>query len=171
MRDIICGFAAPPRGISPMRGVQILSYRDRPRLEAFFLAFNFDQRREYFGGGVSDESILDYCRAIRWSKTTVIARSCDARLEAVAIVTATASRGIAELSIACAPECDRQSMVADLLDLSLTAASLNYLQLIVHYERAVPELLTLLHRSHFAVFDVGIVRVDVPCHSAKIVAC
>lgn len=171
MQDLLSGFAAPPRRGSPMRAVQILSYSDRPRLEAFFLAFNFDQRREYFGGGVSDESIRDYCRAIQWSETTVIARSCGACLEAAAIVTATASQGIAELSIACAPDCDRQSMVADLLDLSLTAASLNYLQLIVNYERAMPELLRLLHRSPSAVFDVGIVRVDVPCYSAKIVAC
>ena len=154
-----------------MHSVKILSYRDRSRLEAFFLAFNFNQRREYFGGGVSDQSILDYCRAIHWSETTIIARSCGDRLEAVAMVTATASRGIADLSIACAQECDRQSMVAELLDLSLTAASLNYLQLIVDYERAMPELLALLHRSPFAVFDVGIVRVDVPCYGAKIVAC
>ena len=108
-----------------MHSVKILSYRDRSRLEAFFLAFNFNQRLEYFGGGVSDQSILDYCRTIRWSEATVIARACDDRLEAVAIVTATASRGIADLSIACEQECDRQSMVADLLDLSLTAASLN----------------------------------------------
>lgn len=154
-----------------MRAVQILSHKDRPRLEAFFLAFNFDQRREYFGDRIADESIHDYCRSIHWGETTMIARSCGARLEAIATVTATSSRGIAELLIACAPECDRQSTVAELLDLSLTAASLNYLQLIVSYERAMPELLTLLHRSPFAVFDVDVVRVDVPCYSAKIVAC
>jgi hypothetical protein len=171
MRHLPSSLATPPQRTSPTRGFQVVSCKDRPRLEAFFLAFNFNQRREFFGSCISDESIRDYCRAIRWSETTIIARSCGARLEAVAIVTATASRGIAELSIACAAECDRQSAVADLLDLSLTAASLNYTQLIVDYERAMPELLALLHRSPFAVFDVDIVRVDVPCYSAKIVAC
>jgi hypothetical protein len=171
MRHFPSSVATPPQRTSPTRGFQVLSYRDRPRLEAFFLAFDFSQRREYFGNCISDESIRDYCRAIHWSETTIIARSFGARLEAVATITATASRRIAELSIACAAECDRQSTVSDLLDLSLTAASLNYMQLIVDYERAMPELLALLHRSPFAVFDVDIVRVDVPCYSAKIVAC
>ena len=171
MGDFLSEFAMPPQRTYGMRGFQILSHRDRPRLEAFFLAFDVDQRREYFGGRVSDDLIRDYCSAIRWNDTTIIARSCGARLDAVAILTATASRRIAELSMACAPTCERQPLVADLLDLALAAASLSYSQLIIRCERAMPELLTQLHPSPFAIFDVDIVRVDVPCYSAKIVAC
>jgi hypothetical protein len=35
----------------------------------------------------------------------------------------------------------------------------------------MPEFLAQLNPSPFAIFDVDIVRVDVPCYSAKIVAC
>jgi hypothetical protein len=171
MGDFLSVFATTPQRTSPMRGFQVLSHKDRPRLEAFFLAFDFDQRHEYFGTSVSDEQIRDYCRAIRWNETTIIARSCGACLEAVAILTATAGQRIAELSMACASTCDRQPMVADLLDLALAAASLSYSQVIIGSERAMPELLAQLHPSPFAIFDVDVVRVEVPCYSAKIVAC
>jgi len=154
-----------------MRGFQVLSQKDRPRLEGFFLAFHFDQRREYFGGRVSDEQIRDYCRDIRWNETTIIASFCGARLDAVAMLTATASPRITELSMACASTCDRQPMVAELLDLAFAAASLSCSQIIIQCERAMPELLAVLHPSPFAIFDVDVVRVDVPCYGAKIVAC
>jgi hypothetical protein len=154
-----------------MRGFQILSHRDRPRLEAFFLAFDFDERRQYFGGGMSDDSIRDYCRSFHWNETTIIARSCGASLDAVAVIATTASPRIAELSVACASGSDREALVADLLDLALAAASLSYSQLIVAHQKAMPELLALLQRSPFAVFDVDAVHVDVPCYSARIVAC
>jgi hypothetical protein len=171
MGDFRSEFAVPPQRTYGMRGFQILSHKDRPRLEAFFLALDLDQRREYFGRGVSDDQIRDYCRAIRWNETTIIARSCSARLEAVAILTATAIKRIAELSMACASTCDRQPMVAELLDLALAAASLSYSQIIISSEHAMPELLAQLHPSPFAIFDVDVVRIDVPCYSAKIVAC
>jgi hypothetical protein len=171
MGDFLSVFATTPQRTSPMRGFQVLSHRDRPRLEAFFLALNFDQRREYFGARVSEEQIRDYCRDIHWNETTIIARFCGARLDAVAMLTATASQRIAELSMACASTCDRQPVVADLLDLAFAAASLSYSQIIIQCERAMPELLALLHPSPLAIFDVDVVRIDVPCYSAKIVAC
>jgi hypothetical protein len=136
MGEFLSVFATTPQRTSPMRAFQVLSYRDRPRLEAFFLAFDVDQRHEYFGARVSDEQIRDYCRAIHWNET-----------------------------------CDRQPMVADLLDLAFAAASLSYSQIVIQRERAMPELLALLHPSPFAIFDVDVVRIDVPCYSAKIVAC
>jgi hypothetical protein len=170
MGDLSC-FATLSERSHGMRSFQILSHKDRPRFEAFFLTFDVDQRREYFGRNVPDDSIRDYCRAIRWNETTVIAHSCGTRLEAVAIITATTSQRIAELSVACASGCDRQILAEKLLNLALAAASLSCSQLIVRSERAMPELLALLHRSPFAIFDVDVVHVDVPCYSAKIVAC
>jgi hypothetical protein len=171
MGDILSEFKVPPQRVRGMRGFQILSHADRPKLEAFFLAFDFHERRDYFGGRVSDDQVRDYCRAIRWNEATVIARCCGSSLEAVAILKATASPRIAELSMACASTCGRQPMVADLLDLALASASLSYSQVIIRSERAMPELLAELHPSPFAIFDVDIVRVDVPCNSARIVAC
>ncbi|CAN0388812.1 unnamed protein product, partial [Phaeothamnion confervicola] len=114
-------------------------------LEAFFLAFDFDQRREYFGGGVSDESIRGSCEAIRWTETTIIARSGPYCLEAIATVAAMApGLRTAELSMACPLSCDRRPIVADLLDLALMIASLSYRQLVVNRELAMRELLALL---------------------------
>jgi hypothetical protein len=68
------------------RCYQLLCERYLPRLEAFFLSFDFDQRRAHFGGGVSNRSIGNYCRAIDWSFTIAIGRSSVYCLEAVAML-------------------------------------------------------------------------------------
>lgn len=41
------------------RSHQHLSSHDEQRIAAFFLSFDFDQRRAYFGGGISDHSLLE----------------------------------------------------------------------------------------------------------------
>src|SRR6266403_2478864 len=69
-----------------LRSFQFLNSNDLHKLEAFLRSFDFDQRRAYFGGGVSDQSIRNYCRAIDWSATTMIARSGPYCLEAVAVL-------------------------------------------------------------------------------------
>ena len=172
MGDYISRLALASQRAHGLRGFQVLGYNDLARLEAFFLAFDFDQRREYFGGGVSDELIRDFCKAIRWSETTIVARSGPYCLEATATITAMASDlRTAELSMACPLSCDRRPIVADLLDLALMIASLSYRQLIVNHELAMPELLALLRGSPSATFDGDAVRIDVPVGDAMVVAC
>lgn len=172
MGDYLSRLALASQRAPGLRGFQLLGYNDLARLEVFFLAFDFDQRREYFGGDVSDESIHGYCKAIRWTETTIIARSGPYCLEAIATITATApDLRTAELSIACPLSCDRRPIVADLLDLALMTASLSYRQLIVNRELAMPELLGLLRGSPSAMFDGDIVRIDVPVGDATVVAC
>ena len=75
MADILDQLALASRRAPGSRSFQILRNDDLPRLYAFFRSFDFDQRRAYFGGGISDRSVRDYCREIDWSHTTVIARS------------------------------------------------------------------------------------------------
>lgn len=157
MGDFIKGFAMASR--QGAMCFQVLSHRDLPRLEAFFLGLDFDQRQTYFGGGISDASLRDYCRGVDWIETTIIARSDGACVDAIAMITATRSQRTAELAIACAPARDRASIVGDLLDLALTAASLSYSHLLVRRDRATPELLTLLNRFASAAFDGDIVRI------------
>ena len=168
MGNLPRGFAASTQRRS-MSGFQVLTQRDQPKLEALFLGFDFDERRKYFGAGVSDASIRDYCRSICWRETTIIARSASSVLEAVAILTAPIGARIAELAIARAADAEDASVVADLLELSLSVASLSYPQLIVHREHASEELLAALQRLAVVWAD-DVVRIDVPC-AAKIVTC
>lgn len=172
MGDYVSRLALASQRAPGLRGFQVLGYNDLARLRVFFLTFDFDQRRDYFGGGVSDQSIRDFCTAIRWTETTIIARSGPCCLEAIATVVALApDMRTAELSMACPLSCDRRPIVADLLDLALMTASLSYRQLVVNRELAMPELLTLLRASPSATFDADIVRIDVPVGDAKVVAC
>jgi hypothetical protein len=170
--DYLNSFAAASQRAPGLRGFQVLGYNDLARLEAFLLAFDFDQRRAYFGGGVSDASIRDYCKAIRWADTTIVARSGPYCLEAMVVMTAlTTSPQIAELSMACPLSCDRRPIVADLFELALMTASLSYRQLVVAHELAMPDLLSLLRGSALATFDGDVVRIAVPFGHARVVAC
>jgi hypothetical protein len=172
MGDFLNTFALASQRAVGLRSFQILGPSDLARFEAFLLAFDFDQRREYFGGGVSDASVRDHCKAIRWAETTIVARSGPYCLEAVAIMTALVhAPRCAELSIACPLSCDRRPIVADLLDLALMTASLSYRQLVVDRELAMPELLSLLRASPQATFDGEVVRIAVPLGHAGVVAC
>jgi hypothetical protein len=132
---------------------QILSCRDGDRLRCFFLSFDFDQRRAYFGGGVSDQSVSEYCDTIDWDHTTVIARGGPYSLAATAILTSLApSHTAADLSIACPLLCDHERVVAELLDLAVDVAALRYQRLIVSRELANPDLLALLREYQAARF-------------------
>jgi len=69
-----------------LRSFQFMNSNDLHKLEAFFLSFDFDQRRAYFGGGVSDQSVRNYCGMIDWDHTTAIARTGPYCPEAIALV-------------------------------------------------------------------------------------
>src|SRR5882724_2518415 len=75
MESIQTRLALASQRAAGQRSFQILGDHDLPRLDAFFLSFDFDQRRGYFGGGISSQSIRKFCRSIDWNVTTVIARS------------------------------------------------------------------------------------------------
>ena len=150
------------------RGFEFLGPNDIDRLETFFLSFDFDQRREYFGGGVSREGVRAYCRTIDWTGTTIITRTGPWCLEAIASITSIPEDLCsAELSMACPLQCDRRPIVAELLDLSIVTASLNYRHLVVHHELAMPELLSLLRASASASFVDDTVCIDVQIGDAR----
>jgi hypothetical protein len=145
-----------------LRCFQLLGDRDLPRLDAFFLSFDFDQRRAYFGGGVSDQSVRDYCRAIDWSTTTVIARSGPYCLEAIAtLVSLPPDHAVAELSVGCPLSCNQRPIVAELVNLAMEIGAAGYRTLLVRRELAHPELLSLLRDNDHARFDSDNVELDV----------
>jgi hypothetical protein len=144
-----------------LRSFQFLNSNDQHKLEAFFLSFDFDQRRAYFGGGISDQSVRNYCGTIDWDHTTAIARTGPYCPEAIALVVSLLSNAAcAELSIACPLLCDQRPIVAALLDLAIEIGSLQHRTLIVNRELANPELLSLLHDSELARFDREHVEID-----------
>jgi hypothetical protein len=161
MANILSKLAVASQRMRNLQSFQILGHHDGVRLRAFFLAFDFDQRRAYFGGGVSDQSVSEYCDTIDWDHTTVIARGGLYGLEATAILTSLPpSHTAAELSIACPSPCDHSSVVAELLDLAVDAAALRHRRLIVNRELADADLLALLRENHAARFGCEHVEID-----------
>jgi hypothetical protein len=154
----------PERGLQSfqsLRSFQILRRHSGVRLRAFFLSFDFDQRRAYFGGGVSNQSVSEYCDTIDWDDTTVIARGGPSSLEAVAILTSLPpNHTAADLSIACPQPCSHEAFMAELLDLAIDVAALRYRRLIVSRELASPELLALLRENHAALFGCENIEID-----------
>ena len=143
------------------RSFQILYDRDLPRLDAFFLSFDFDQRRAYFGGGISDQSVRDYCRTIDWGATTVIARSGAYCLEAVAmLVSLPPDHATFEFSIGCPLSCNQRPIIAELLNLAVEIGALKYRTLLVRRELASADLLSLLRDNDQARFDFENVELD-----------
>src|SRR4051794_36090829 len=84
------------------RSFQILKRHDELRLRAFFLSFDFDQRRAYFGGGMSDPAIREYCETIDWENLTIIAHSGPTGIDAVVVLASLPpTHTTAKLSLAC----------------------------------------------------------------------
>ena len=154
----------PERGLQSLqnlRSFQILRCHDGVRLRAFFLSFDFDQRRAYFGGGVSNQSISEYCDTIDWDHTTVIARGGLYSLEAAAILTSQPPHhAMADLSIACPLQDGHELMVAELLDFAVDLAALRYRRLIVSRELAGSALLALLRENQAARFGRENIDID-----------
>jgi hypothetical protein len=161
MADILSRLAIASQRSRGLRSSQILGYHDEERLRAFFLSFDFDQRRGYFGGGVSDQSIDKYCGTIDWDHTTVIARGGPYCLEAAAILTSLPpSHTAAELSIACPLLCDHEPIIAELLDLAIDVAALRYGRLVVNRGLADPDLLASLRENQAARFGCEHIEID-----------
>src|SRR5205823_3418189 len=153
MANVLDRLALASRRAPGLRCFQFLGARDLPRLDAFFLSFDFDQRRAYFGGGVSDQSMRAYCRAIDFDYTTVIARSGPYCLEAVAMLVALPpDHAVVELSVGCPLACNQRPIIAELLDLAIDTGAPGCRTLLVRRELANPDLLSLLRDSELARF-------------------
>jgi hypothetical protein len=161
MTNILNRLALASQRAAGQRTFQLLREHDLPRLNAFFLSFDFDQRRAYFGGGISDPAILEHCRAIDWSCSTLIARSGPYCIEAVAmLVSLPPDHSVAELSIGCPLHCNQQPIVAELFDLAMEFGAPGYNTLLVRRELAHAYLLSLLRENSLARFDQENVRLD-----------
>ena len=139
---------------------QHLSRHDEPRISAFFLSFDFDQRRSYFGGGVSDYSILEHCRTIDWTSTDMIGsgRYC---LEALAtLVALPPDHGSAELAVACPLLCDQRRITAELLTNVTEFAAAKYRSLVVQREFAHPDLIDELRQIALATWCEENIEID-----------
>jgi hypothetical protein len=128
---------------------------DGAKLRAFFVSLDFDQRRSYFGGALSDQAITEFCEAVDWNRMAIVACSTPNCLEAIAFISyIRPSCETAELAMACSLNCDRSTTVGDLFDL-VTAMAPAHCELIIHREFAMPELIHLaLERS------IGEIAVD-----------
>src|SRR5262245_2054895 len=161
MTNLLNRMALASQRAGGLRAFQLLSEHDLPRLEAFFLSFDFDQRRGYFGGGISDQSIRDHCRAIDWGCATLIARGGPYCIEAVAtLVSLPSDHLVGELSVGCPLDCNQQPIVAELLNLAIEVGALRYRTLLVRRELAHADLLCLLRENRRARFDCEHVRLD-----------
>ena len=152
MTKVICGLDAMLlERVTAGRSYQHISSHDQPRIVAFFLSFDFDQRRSYFGGGISDHSILEHCRAIDWTTTDMVGvgRYC---LEALAtIVALPPDRTTAELAVACPLLCDQRRITAELLANVTKFAVAKYRSLMVRREFAHPDLIAELRQNARAI--------------------
>jgi len=161
MANVLNRLALASQRAPGRRSFQLLGESDLPRLEAFFLSFDFDQRRAYFGGGVSDQSIGAHCRAIDWGTTTMIARSGPYCLEAVAVlVSLPPDHAVAEFSVGCPLACNQRPIIAELLGLAIEIGAHGYRALLVRRELANTDLLSLLCDHGQARFDCANVQLD-----------
>jgi hypothetical protein len=152
-----------------LRSFQILKRHDELRLRAFFLSFDFDQRRAYFGGGMSDPAIREYCETIDWENMTIIARSGPACIDAVIILASLPpAHTTAKLSLACPLSGNQAQVVRELLDLAIDVAALRFRKLISSRELANPELLALLRKNQTARFNCEHVEIHLDVAMQKV---
>jgi hypothetical protein len=161
LTKVICGLDAMTlEQATAGRSHQHMSSHDQPRIVAFFLSFDFDQRRSYFGGGISDHSILEHCRAIDWTTTDMVGvgRYC---LEALAtIVALPPDRTTAELAVACPLLCDQRRITAELLANVTKFAVAKYRSLMVRREFAHPDLIAELRQNARAICGEEEIKID-----------
>lgn len=152
------------RPIGYGRSLQLLSDNDADRLKAFYLGLDFDNRRRRFGGGMSDQSIAQYCRAVDWQQTFIIARGSTRHLDAVLeIHPLSQERGHAEIVMTCPLDCDRSRIFAELLQLgAFTAGGQGCSGFVMYLDAGYSEAMDILG-------DIGRTSCDGEVLSADIV--
>jgi hypothetical protein len=119
-----------------------LGPQDQAELNAFFVSLDFDQRRSYFGGALSDAAITAFCVAVDWNLTLIVAAGTPTGLQAIACIAYVPPFcATAELSMMCSHHCNAAT-IGRLFDL-VTATTPPYCELIIHRELALPELVRL----------------------------
>jgi hypothetical protein len=108
---------------SPVRASRFLTADDTGRLTRFYLGFDFEARRSRFGEAVCDDAIIDYCDAIEWRRSILIARAGAVDLKAVLEIHPLSQQwDCAELIAACPDDDDRIHCFAQLLQIAAFAA-------------------------------------------------
>jgi hypothetical protein len=109
--------------VGPLRTSRFLAADDAGRLTRFYLGFDFEARRSRFGDAVSDDAIIEYCDAIEWRHSVLIARAGAHGLEAVLEIHPLSQQwDCAELIVACPDDDDRMHVFAQLLQIAAFAA-------------------------------------------------
>ena len=102
---------------------RFLTAEDAGRLTQFYLGFDFEARHDRFGAEVSDHAIIDYCDAIEWRRSVLIARASAVVLEAALEIHPLSQQwDCAELIAACPSRGDRGDSLARLLQIAAFAA-------------------------------------------------
>jgi hypothetical protein len=133
-----------PRGRG--RSLQSLTANDVDRLSAFYLSLDFDERRNRFGGGQSDESIVAYCRTIDWQRVIIIARGSSHLLDAVMEIHQLSEnwdRG--EITLTCPLDCERSTIFVELFQLAaLTAGGRGCTKFVMYLNDGCAEAIDIL---------------------------
>jgi hypothetical protein len=107
----------------PVRGSRFLTSDDSGRLTRFYLGLDFEARRSRFGDAVADDAIIDYCDAIEWRHSVLIARDGAQGLKAVLEIHPLSQQwDCAELIAACPDDDDRLHIFAQLLQIAAFSA-------------------------------------------------
>jgi hypothetical protein len=108
---------------SPVRASRFLTSDDTGRLIRFYLGFDFEARRSRFGEAACDDAIIEYCDAMEWRRSILIARAGAYDLKAVLEIHPLSQQwDCAELIAACPDEDDRIHDFAQLLQIAAFAA-------------------------------------------------
>jgi hypothetical protein len=140
---------------------KLLGPQDEAKLEDFFLSLNFDQRRRYFAGSLSNSAIAGFCKTIDWTHTKIIASCMRDRMNGMAALFYTPPNfETAELSIACSGGRDHPIIVSDLFDLATAIAPLGC-EVSILRDFAMPELIQLIRERGIGTFMADEIRIPV----------
>jgi hypothetical protein len=150
------------RPIGYARSLRFLTANDLDKIEAFYLALDFDNRRQRFGGGQSDEAIVSYCRMIDWTNTIVIGRGSFHLLDAVLEIHPLSSNwDRAEITLTCPLDCDRSRIFAELFQLAAFAAGeRGCTKFVVYLNAGCSELVPILHSLGEHTSDGEVLNID-----------
>jgi hypothetical protein len=140
---------------------ELLGRYDLAKLETFLLSLNFDQRRSYFAGSLSNLAIAEFCRTIDWTRTRIIASSISDRLDGMAVLAYTSPNfEKAELSMAYSGGRDRPRVVSGLFDLVMAIAA-PCCEVSIVREFALPELIQMIRQREIGTFMADEIRIPV----------
>jgi hypothetical protein len=146
------------------RSLQTLTANDVDRFSAFYLSLDFNGRRDRFGAGQSDETIVAYCRTIDWQRAIIIARGSSHLLDAVLEIHPLSDNwDHAEIALTCPLDCDRSPTFAQLFQLAaLTAGGRGCTKFVMYLNDGRSEAMDILGDAgrkscdgQVLTFDIG----------------